>query len=296
MTEMLTSFYLHPLVLALLVGALVFVFIYLRLPGFLNFFQGKQSASQKEILEIMDKMLIKTPKEKAVFYMWAGGSALGFILFLLVWPNLILGLGLGVIALLGSWLGVQMAMRNMWERRCNKVVNQMVEGLIVMTNGVKVGLSVTQSMERAVKNVGGVFGQELRLVLNKVRLGQSVEEALSEMEARIDRQDVTMMVIAINILKETGGNIAETLGVIAETVRERQKIEKKIQALTAQGRMQAMILSCIPFVIMMVMFMSNKSYASVMLGTPLGWVCMLIITGMVILGGFFMKKVITIRV
>ena len=88
------------------------------------------------------------------------------------------------------------------------------------------------------------------MVLNKTLLGMSVEEALSEMEKRLDRQDVTMMVVAVNILKETGGNIAETLAVISDTIRQRQKVESKIRAKTAQGLMQARIISAVPFVML----------------------------------------------
>jgi len=290
------SFLLHPLVLSLFFGVLIFVFTYIRLPGILRFLKEKTLTSQKEILDTMEKMLFKISPDKVVLWLWLFGLSLGFVLFLLCWPNLLLGLGVGVLGFLGSWMGVQTVMRGMWESRCNKIVNQMVEGLIVMTNGVKVGLSIIQAMERAIKNVGGPLGQEFQLVLNKVRLGMSVEEALTEMENRVDRQDVTMMVVAINILKETGGNIAETLSVIADTIRDRQKVEQTIKALTAQGRIQAIILSCIPFIVLGVMFLGNSSYARLVLTTPLGWVCLIIITGMVGIGGFLMKKLIEIKI
>ncbi len=294
--DSIKSFFLHPLVLSLVFGTLIFVITYIRLPGVLRFFKNKTFSSQKEILDIVEKMLLKISPDKVVMWLWSIGLGLGFILFLVCWPNLLLGLGVGVIGFLGSWMGAQIFMRNMWETHCNKVVSQMAEGLIVMTNGVKVGLSIVQAMERTVKNIGGPLGQELQLVLNKVRLGMSVEEALTEMESRVNRQDVTMMVISINILKETGGNIAETLAVIADTIRDRQKIEQKIKALTAQGRMQSLILSAIPFIILGVMFLGNSNYARLVLTTPLGWVCLIIITGMVGIGGFLMKKLIQIKV
>ena len=78
----------------------------------------------------------------------------------------------------------------------------------------------------------------------------AVEEALNEFGERIPRADVQMFVTSVNILKETGGNLAETFQTITTTVRERQKVEKKIQALTAQGTMQAVIISLVPFFLM----------------------------------------------
>ncbi len=295
--EILKSFFLKPFVLSLVVGLLVFVFFYIHFPKIISFFKEKTLNSQKEILRIADRMMIKAPEEKMILYLWILGLGFGFLVFLACWPNLPLGVSLGAIGFLGSWVGTHQLMRARWEARSNKLVNEMVEGLTIMTNGVKVGLSVTQAMERVIKNMkGGVLAEEFQLLLNKTHLGMSVEEAFLEMEKRIDRPDVTMMVVAINILKETGGNIAETLAVIAETIRGRQKVESKIQALTAQGTMQAIIISVVPFVILIGMFATDKRKAELMLGTPLGLLSLLIIMSLIIAGGFLMKKMVTIKV
>ncbi len=276
------------------VGVCVFLH---SLAGHLAFFKEKTLNSQKEVLKIVDMMMLKTPEEKVILWLWGLGLGFGFLVFLASWPHVAIGLVLGALAFLFSWIGVQNIMRNLWETRANQVVSQMVEGLTIMTNAVRVGLSVTQAMERVIKNMkGGPLAQEFQLVLNKTHLGMSVEEALGEMEKRIDRPDVTMMVVAINILKETGGNIAETLSVISETIRSRQKVENKIKALTAQGTMQAIIISAVPFVMLLMMFLMNRQYAKLMLGTPLGWVTLLIIVVLIISGGFLMKKIVTIKV
>ena len=293
----INSFFLHPLVLSCVVGFLIFILCYLQSPKILQFFKEKSFGSQKEILKIMDMMLIRTPPEKVKLWLWLMGLGLWVLIFLLLWPHLISGLVLGAFAFLGSWIAVQRIMRMTWQTRCDQVVQQMVEGLIIMTNAVKVGLSITQAMERVIKGMQkGPLVQEFQLVLNKVHLGMSVEEALNEMGDRIDRPDVHMMVTAINILKETGGNIAETLDVIAETIRERQKVENKIKALTAQGSMQAKIISAVPFLLLVIMFVSNKQYAVLMLTTPLGWVSLAIVLVLIFISGFLMKKLVTIKV
>lgn len=295
--NMLKAFFLQPLVLSLVVGILVFVFFYIRFPGILLFFREKTLNSQKEVLRIVDMMMLKAPEEKVILWLWSLGLGLGFLIFLACWPHLVLGLGFGAVGFLCSWIGVQQIMRVVWETRASRIVNQMVEGLVIMTNGVKVGLSITQALERVIKNMkGGPLAQEFQLILNKTHLGMSVEEAFNEMEKRINRPDVTMMVVAVNILKETGGNIAETLFVIAETIRERQKVENKIKALTAQGTIQAVIISAVPFVMLLMMFLTNKQYAQLMLGTPLGWLTLGIILVLIITGGIMMRKIVTIKV
>ena len=297
MKEILSALFLHPFVLSLILGLLVFVFVYIRLPGIRRFFKTKTLNSQQEILKIMEMMMMNTPRDKVILYLWLMGLALAFMVFLLLWPYFLLGAGAGAMAFLMSWIGASKIMRGLWEKRSDQVVEQMVEGLTIMTNGVRVGLSVTQSMDRVIQGMGrGPLIQEFRLILNKVRLGMSVEEALNEMGERIDRPDVMMMVTAINILKETGGNIAETLSVIAETIRDRQKVENKIKALTAMGTMQAQIISAVPLLLLVVMFFTNKQYALLMLTTPLGWISLAIILFLIILGGFLMKKAVTIAV
>ena len=299
MNEVMTwlqSFYLHPLVLSLIIGGLVFIISYIHFPSLLQFFTQKTMSSQKKVLQIMDWMMLKTPKKKVALWLWLIGLGVGFAIFLLCWPHLILGLILGAIFFLLTLAGIQRTLVIMWDRRADQLVADMVEGLVIMTNSLKVGLSVTQAMERVTKSMGGPFSQELKLVLNKVRLGMSVEEALEEMEKRINRSDLTMMVVAVNILKETGGNMAETFSVIAETIRERQKLENKIKALTAQGNMQATIISFVPFGIMLMMFTMDKAYAEVMLQTPLGWVSMVLILSLIIFGGYMMRKIVAIKV
>ncbi len=293
---MIKSIFLHPLILSLIVGGFIFIACYLRFPKLIAFFKEKTFNSQKEVLEIVNKMMLKTKPEKVIALLWTLGLSIGFLFFLLCWPNLAFGLVLGLSGFLFSWIGVQHIMRSVWEKRSDQVVYDMVEGLTMMTNGVRVGLSITQAMERVMKNLPGPLGQEFQLVLNKTQLGMSIEEALSEMEKRIDRPDLTMLVTAINILKETGGNLAETLDVIVATLRDRQKVENKIKALTAQGSMQALIISVIPAVILGMMFFMNKQSAILMLTTPLGWVSLLVIVFLIFIGGFMMKKIVTIKV
>lgn len=294
---MIKTVLFNPFIFFLVIGVLVFVFFYIRTPGILYFFKNKTLKSQKEILHIMDQMLLKISPEKVIFRLWCVGLGVGFTIFLLTWPHIIVGFVGGFIGFLFSWMGVRYVVNNMWETRSNHIVYQMVEGLGIMMNAVKVGLSVAQSLERVIKNMKtGALVQEFQLVLNKTHLGMSIEEAFNEMESRINRPDVTMMVVAINILKDTGGNIAETLSIIAETIRSRQKVENKVKALTAQGTMQATIISMVPFGMLIMMFMMDKEYARLMLGTTLGLIVLLIIVVLIVIGSILMRKIVKINI
>ena len=274
----------------------VFFISYRWLPSFLRFAHNKTLNSQKEVLDIIEKMRIQRDRDKTVLWLWILSLSFGFIGFIAVLPHVVAGLGLGFALFIASWMGVQSLMRGLWSRYCNSAVEQMFEGMVLMANGIKVGLSVTQAMERVCDGMKGPLGSEFNLVLNKIKLGMSLEEALNEMAERVPFPDIIMFVTSVNILKETGGNLAEVFATTAETIRSRQKVQSKIKALTAQGMMQARIISAVPVVLIGILYFVNRSYVVLLFTTVLGWVCLIIIAVLVIIGGRMMKKVATINV
>ena len=172
----------------------------------------------------------------------------------------------------------------------------MVDGMTILANGVKAGLSVTQSMDRVVKNLDNPISQEFRLVLSQNQLGQTIEDALTELGERIPRPDVQMFVTSVNILKETGGNMAETFQTINFTIRERQKVEKKIEALTAQGITQGVIISAIPFLLLAIFWAIDPNYVAPLFNTTLGLIALLLVIILQVMGGLAIRKIITIKV
>lgn len=274
----------------------VFLFTYLQSERIINFLHEKSLGSREEVLRLLDLMFIETDQRRVTIGMLLISFGFGSLVFLAVWPNIVLGALLGSVVTVLGWSAPKVLVTSMWEKRCTRFTDQMVDGLTIMANGVKAGLSVTQAMERVCANMGGPIAQEFNLVLNKQRLGMSLEEALTELADRIPRQDVQMFVTGVNILKETGGNLAETFATTVTVIRERQKIEKKIRAMTAQGRMQAMIITMVPFVLMGIFFAMDPDYIMPLFTRPLGWVALLIMVSLQVIGGVVMKKVVTIKV
>lgn len=240
--------------------------------------------------------MLDVDKKKITITVLLLSFGLGLVVFLLLWPNVVPGL---IFAVAITLLGLQLPktyLNNLWQKRCNRLVDQMVDGMTIMANGVSAGLSITQSMERVVGNLSGPLSQEFKLVLNKIRLGMSLEEALVEMADRIPRQDVQMFVTSVIILKETGGNLAETFQTINTTVRERQKVEKKIEAMTAQGVTQGIIITLVPFLLLVVFLAIDPAYVMPLFTKPLGWVALFIMLALQVIGGVAMKKIVTIKV
>ena len=228
--------------------------------------------------------------------MLSSSFGLGALVFLALWPNLIPGLVAGSLITFGMWSVPKMVVEMMWNRRCNLFVDQMVDGMTMMANGVKAGLSVQQCMERIKDNLPNPISQEFGLVLSQIRVGRSLQESLTELAVRIPRQDVQMFVTAVNILQETGGNMAETFQTIVFVVRERQKVEKKIEALTAQGMAQGTIIIMVPFVLLIMFWAMDPNYISPLFTTTLGVIALLIMLVLQIIGGITMRKIIKIKV
>ena len=278
------------------VGACVFVVFYLLSGRIISSLQEKSQRQNEIIFDLMDKMFFDFSKKKITLILLLVRFGLGLIFFLLLWPHVFLGLFVGGLVTLAGWYLPKALIGFAWNKRCTYLTNQMVDGLTIMANGIKSGLSITQSMERVTINMKGALAQEFSLILNKVRLGLSVEEALNEFGDRIPKQDVQMFVVAINILKETGGNLGETFDVMTLTIRERQKIEKKIEAMTAQGIMQGVIITLVPFILLIVFLVIDPNYVMPLFTQPLGWVALFIMLGLQVIGGILMKKIVTIKV
>lgn len=279
-----------------LFGILVFVIVYLSSDRIIAFSMRRTANTREDVLRMLDLMFVETDKKKISALLMLASLGFGLLMFLLLWPHFIPGFLFGVSATFVGWQLPKTIVGMVWERRCTKVVDQLVDGLTIMANGVRAGLSLTQSMERVVQNLRGPLSQELALILNKVQLGMAVEDALNEFADRVPRQDVQMLVTSVNILKETGGNLAETFSTIVTVVRERQKVEKRIQAMTAQGTMQAIIISIVPFVLLGIFLVLDPQYIEPLFTRPLGWFALALMLALQVIGGYIMKKIVTIKV
>lgn len=286
----------NELVLTIFFGLCVFGISYLHSEKVIEFLRQKSLGSREYVIQKLELMFVDVDQKKLTATMLLLSLGIGFLVFLLVWPNFIVGLLLGSVVTYFGWQAPKFLVDYLFEKRSDLLVNQMVDGLTIMSNGIRSGLSVTQSMERVVDNMPNPIRQEFGLVLSQIKLGLSVEEALSNLGNRIPAPDIQMFVTAINILKETGGNLGETFATMVETIRERQKIHKKIEALTAQGVTQGIIITCIPFVLMLVFFFVDPGFIKPLFTTTLGIVLLFVMLSLQIIGGLMIRKIVKIKV
>ena len=262
----------------------------------LTFLHSKSLGQREEVLRLLDLMFVDTTRKQVTILMLLLSFGLGLVVFLAFLPEVLPGLIVGAMVTIAGWSVPMAVVRYLYDKRCSLFVDQMVDGLTIMANGISSGLGVTQAMERVVENLGNPISQEFGLVLSQIRLGRTVEEALIELGDRVPTPDVQMFVTAINILKETGGNLAETFTTIVLTIRERQKIEKKIQAMTAQGLMQGIIITLVPIALILVFLMVDANYVRPLFTTTFGLIILFVMFGLQIIGGLTIRKIVKIKV
>lgn len=286
-----SSYFTYP-VLAII----VFFLAYKWSNPVINWFYKRSIGQKDEIAKYLELMFVEVNDKNLTLSLVSISLGLGLVFFILFWPNIYAGFFFGSIFTLLGWTVPKYFFKSMYEKRCNQFVNQMVDATTILANGMRAGLSVTQAMDRVAKNLKAPISQEFRLVLSENQLGRPIEECLNELGERIPRPDVQMFVTSVNILKESGGNMAETFQTINYTIRERQKIEKKIEALTAQGVMQGVIISLVPIFLLVLFYFADPNYVMPMFTKPLGWFFVLLIFTLIGIGAFAIKKIITIKV
>lgn len=278
------------------VAGVVFFLTYIWSDRVISWLYFRSLGQRAEVIRLLEAMFVEVNEQRVTAIMLLVSFGLGFVVFLVSWPNLLAGLILGIIVSLAGATLPKLVVSILWEKRCKRFVDQMVDGMTIMANGVKAGLNPAQSMERVIENLSNPIKQEFGAVLSEVRLGTPLEAALVRLGERIPKQDVQMFVTSVNILKETGGNLAETFDTIAFTIRERQKIEKKIDALTTQGITQGIIITLVPFVLMLVLFMIDPAFIKPLFTTPLGLFFLVVMLILQIVGGLAIRKIVKIEV
>lgn len=277
-------------------GLCVFFAVYFWADKFLLKLYDKSLGKKSDIMKYMKLLGMEVNEKKVTQMLLSVSFGLGGLVFLAAWPNFSVGIILGIsFGIMGFQLP-PIIFKSLYEKRCSAFVDQMVDGLTIMANGIKSGSNPQQAMQRVVEIMGQPISSEFGQVITQTQFGQSFEEALNDLGGRIPKPDVQMFVVAINILKETGGNMSETFTTIVTTIRERQKLEKKIAAMTAQGIMQGIIVTSIPFILLGVFYALDPSHIEPMFNTTIG---LLMLAGMLVLqiiGGVMIKKIVTIKV
>jgi tight adherence protein B len=181
-------------------------------------------------------------------------------------------------------------------KRLGTFEQQLPDILGLWVNSLRSGYSVLQALEAISREAPDPSSNEIKRVVQEVQLGISMEDALSHLLTRMPSDDLDLIITAVNIQREVGGNLAEILEVIGHTIRERIKLKGEIRVLTSQGRITGYIISGLPIVLALFLMLINPDYMGKMFADRLcGWPMIGIGLGMIGIGTAIIQKIVDIE-
>ncbi|MCY1042934.1 type II secretion system F family protein [Corallococcus sp. bb12-1] len=204
-----------------------------------------------------------------------------------------------ILALIATIFGFFLPMlmvKHYRKRRIKKFNVQLVDALQAMANAFKAGLTFPQAIEHVAREAMPPLSQEFGLFVKEVKLGVPLEEALVNMGRRVGSDDLELVVVSTNIARQLGGNMAEMFETISTVIRERFRLEGKIDALTSQGKLQGWIVAAMPAVLGMVLNYMRPDLMEPMLDHLFGYILVTIIAIMEIMGILIIRKIVNIDI
>ena len=178
-----------------------------------------------------------------------------------------------IAALGGAVLGMilpAMIIKGLEKKRLRKFNSQLVSALMVMTSSLKAGLAPLQAISVLTEEMPPPISQEFALVVRENKMGVTFDQSLERLNKRMKSDDLNLIVTAMRVARETGGNLINTFGRLMTTIREKSKLEQKVITLTTQGRLQGMIMSIMPIVFAFITYRFKPEVLQMMLQNPVG--------------------------
>lgn len=207
-------------------------------------------------------------------------------------PNPISGIFLGLLGFLVPIIWV----KYLKHQRIKKADAQLLDAILLLGNSLRAGHSFLQALQLLARESPSILSTEFSQAIRENKLGIPLEESLTNLCKRLESKELELVVTGVLIQRQVGGNLAEILDTIADTLNKRIKTRAKIRTLTAQGRLSAWIISILPFAIAATVFKIEPKFSRIMLEEPLGIAMLLVSAIMLVLGILAIWKVVSIDV
>lgn len=222
----------------------------------------------------------------------AGLSLLVFVIFALATLNPVTGLLAVLLFLAADFVFVQRRIA----KRLNNFQRQLADCLSLVANSLRAGFSFLQTMEIISREMEPPMSTEFSRVMRDTSLGKSLDEALHDMDERVGSADFSLVVTAVLIQQQVGGNLATILDTIRETISERIRLRREIGTLTAQGRAAGIILACIPIVLFMFFYLTSPEFIKPLLSTSIGHFAIGAAVVMEVIGFIIINRIVNIKI
>jgi tight adherence protein B len=180
--------------------------------------------------------------------------------------------------------------------RAEKFKKQMPDGLDLIARSLKAGHAFSGGISMAAEEFDDPLGSEFSEMLDEINFGVSVPEALKNLTTRIECEEIKYFAMGVILQRETGGNLAELIQTLANLIREKFKFEGKVRTLSAEGKLSAVILSALPFMVGGWFWFANPKYLAPLVSEPFGRVLLLLAGAFMIVGILVMKRMVSIKV
>ncbi|MFL6094746.1 MAG: type II secretion system F family protein [Blastococcus sp.] len=219
--------------------------------------------------------------------LWTLGAAVAGTLLVDVW------LGLLMLVVVPSGARLLVAFRV--SRRRAAFADQLDDSLQLMASSLRAGHSLLRAVDAVSQDAASPTAEEFARIVNETRVGRDLSDSLDEVAERMGSDDFTWVAQAIAIHREVGGNLAEVLDAVGSTIRERNAIRRQVKALSAEGKLSAMVLGALPFVVIGFISMTNPSYLHKFTASIAGYGMLAAAAILMLIGAFWLKKTVTLK-
>jgi tight adherence protein B len=277
---------------------MTFVYCYKNSVGIFDWVEKQTLGTRTYIQEKLELLFIEIDPNKITYTLLFLSIGLSSISLIVVgyFVNWIFGFIVATVMVFVGFKIPKPIIDFMVERRIKQYAGQMVDGLTLLSNGIRAGLSVPQALGMVVDEMPIPISQEFNLILQQNRIGVPLEECFENLAKRVPTEDNDMFVSAINILRETGGNLAEVFDTIVIVIRERIRLQQKVDTFTAQGMFQGVTIFMMPFGIGAIYAVSDPDSMVPLFTTPIGLLLLFVALLFDIVGGIVILKIVKIKI
>lgn len=244
----------------------------------------------KILAEELEKSDISKKTEDFII-IWIVVTFVPGLLFMLIFKNQLIA---PMLMIIGAVAPI-MYMKSKQKKRRDMFESQLSDALMIASNCLKSGLTFNQAMDTISSECDDPIKSEFKRTVNEITFGSSQDEALEAMAKRVKSEDFDLVVSAVSIQRQTGGNLSEILDTIAGTIRERYKIRGEIRTLTGQGRVSGLIIGSLPVALLLIMSLINKELIMTLFTTSTGNILLLLSVGLETIGAIAINKIVTIK-
>lgn len=264
--------------------------------SFWDRYSARAHALVERLSNLLDRAGMQVRSEEIVLGIAGGGAGLWVVSMFFLRPGIAIGVLLLPLCVAGAAAAFHLTVKRKLNKRLTLFVEQLELALRMMSSGVRVGLGMRQALAMVIEQMPDPARHEYMRVIGRTNLGTSVNDALDELAARMPSNETLMMARAVRIASQTGGDVGRILEHLADTIKDRRRIGRKISALTAEGRTSAAILAALPPLLALFIALTQHAMGHALIFTTIGHIALAIVAVLEALGVFFLLRILVVDV